>query len=231
MKKPIKENILKVYGREPKSLGELAQCVIEVIDSQENRDHWYNPKKHKPREFKNHKVVGFAWDVSRSEEVSNTHSAPEGYPQNWARRDESLPKSYPGWTGRVWIRYADDPYSFSSSGTFEKTLTHTGTGGFGGYNGPWEGVGSARFRRYGHSNTKTAYPEIHYYSWDYRFYDLDWPEIAKSYEKARVIHHLGGPALVRQHSFKWTDPETEFRDNEFLAECAIWQAKQRKKAA
>ena len=230
MKKPIKENILKVYGREPKTLDELAQCVIEVINSQENRDSWYNPKKHKPREFKNHKVVGFAWEIARKELVSNSHSSPEGYSQNWGGKPD-LPKGYPGWSGRVWVRYADDPYSFSSSGTFQKTLTHTGTGGYGGYSGPWEGIGSARFRRYGHTKPKDSYSEIHYYSWDYRFYDLDWPEIAKSYEKAEIIHHLGGPSPKLKHYFNWTDPETEHRDNEFLAECAIWQAKQAKKAA
>ena len=231
MKKPIKENILKVYGREPKTLNELAQCVIEVIESQENRDPWHNPLKHKPREFKNHKVVGFAWQIHRSEEVSNTHDAPEGYPQNWARRDESLPKGYPGWTGRVWIRYHDDPYSFSSSGAFDKTLTHPGTGGGGAYDGPSSAISSARFRRYGHSNPKGAYPEIHCFSWDYRLYDLDWPEVAKAYEQTKILHHLGGPAPVKDHYFGWIDPETELKDSQFLAEYAIWAAKNQKKAA
>ena len=229
MNKQIKENILKVYGREPKTLNELAQCVIEVIESQQNIDGWYNEKKHKPRKFKNHKVVSFAWQVHRSEEVSNSHSAPEGYPENWGCK-ANLPTGYPGWKGRVWIRYQDEPYSFLCSGSFKKTLTHTGSGGAGAYDGPSSAIGSARFRRYGHGEPKGAYPEIHCYSWDYRFYDLDWPEIAKAYEKSKVINHLGGPAPVKDHYFCWTDPETEHCDNEFLAEFAIWQAKQKKAA-
>jgi hypothetical protein len=230
MKKPIKENILKVYGREPKTLNELAQCVIEVIESQKNIDSWYNPKKHTIREFKNHKVVNFAWQVSRNEQVSNSHSSPEGYPENWGAKP-GLPKGYPGWYGRVWIRYAEEPYSFLSSGTFEQTLTHTGTGGAGAYDGPSSSISTAHWRRYGHTNPKSAYPSINCYSWDFRFYDLDWPEIAKWYEQQQVIHHLGGPFPKKDHYFCWTDPETEHRDNEFLAECAIWQAKQSKKAA
>jgi hypothetical protein len=229
MKRPIKENILKVYGREPKSLDELAQCVIEVINSQVNLDSWYNPKKHAPREFKNHKVVSFAWEIARKELVSNSHSAPEGYPENWSSKPD-IPKGYPGWYGRVWIRYEEEPYSFASSGTFEQTLTHTGTGGAGGYSGPSEAIGSARFQRYGHTDPKGSYPRINCYSWDYRFYDLDWPEIAKAYEKSEIIYHLGGPLPKMKHYFNWTDPETEHRDNEFLAEFAIWKAQQKKAA-
>lgn len=220
MIKPIKENILKVYGREPKTLDELAQCVIKVIESQENSG-YRNP------EFRNHKVLGFSWDIRRSETVSNSHSAPEGYPQNF-NRDESLPTSYPGWVGRVWIRYHDYPDSFSSSGVFKKTLTHTGTGSSGAYDGIFTPIAHARYIRYGLTNPKDCYPEVYCYSWDYRFYDLDWPEIAKDHTQRKIIHYLGGPKSVDRHSFSWIDPETKHRDDAFMLEVETWKAIKKK---
>lgn len=223
MKNPIKQNILKVYGREPETLDELARCVIAVIESQENGDIFDRKRRTVP---KFHKVLGFAWDVRYSDRVSNTHSSPEGYPHNWGGKEE-LPKGYPGWTGRVWIRYADESRSFGST-PFDKTLTHTGTGGFGSYDGPWKGIASARFKRYGHAQkvSKDAYPEPKVYSWDYRFYDLDWPLIARWVEKQKVWTELSGQPWDNSHKFTWTDSDTLISDSAFMAECATIKAKE-----
>lgn len=227
MNKPIKQNILKVFGRDPQSLDELAQCVIAVINSQENRDHWYKepgPQSKKPRrKFDNHRVVGFAWDVRRRD-VSNSHSAPEGYPENWGAR-EGLPKAYPGWQGRVWIRYAEVPYSFGST-PFEKTLTHTGTGGAGSYDGPWAGICSAHYNRYGHVQGKDQYPEPQCFSWDYRIYDYDWPALVEQTEKERVWNRVAGkPEVPNRHRFEWNDFDTAVCDAGFMAECAVYNAR------
>ena len=222
---PIKDNILKIFGKEPESLDELARCVIAVINSQPNRDPWHKPRKNsKPREYNNHEVVSFAWEMSYSDKVSNTHSAPEGYPQNWGCEPE-LPHGYPGWTGRVWIRYREDPYSFSASGAFEKTLTFTGTGGGGSYDGPSAAISSARFHRYGHSRPKNAYPEIHCFSWDYRFYDLDWPELATWVEKMKMWAELSGQKWTARHRFDWANPDVIAEDNAFMEECRLLNAK------
>ncbi len=226
MNKPIKQNVLKVFGRDPRTMDELAQCVIAVIESQQNRDHWYNPKRAtrgKPREVANHRVVGFAWDI-RHGDVSNSHSAPEGYPQNWGAK-EGLPTSYPGWSGRVWIRYAKYPYSFGSS-PFEKTLTHTGTGGAGSYDGLWRSICSAHYNRYGHVKSKDQYPEPQCYSWDYRIFDADWPALTEQLEKERVWNRLADrPDRNLRHEFSWTDPETLVEDSAFIAECALYHAR------
>jgi len=225
MNKPIKQNVLKVFGRDPRTMDELAQCVIAVIESQQNRDPWYKepgPRSKKPRKtFENIRVLGFAWDIQRGD-VSNSHSSPEGMPQNFGRK-ESLPTYYPGWSGRVWIRYAEHPYSFGSS-PFEKTLTHTGTGGAGSYDGPWRSICSAHYQRYGHVKGKDQYPNPQCFSWDYRIFDADWPSLVEQLEKERVWNQLAGKMAARQHRFEWTDPETLVEDSAFMAECAMLRA-------
>lgn len=223
MNKPYKENILRVYGREPETLDELARCVISMIESQENGDRF---ERKKPNVKKMYKVLGFAWDVQYSDMVSNSHSAPEGYPQNWGR-DETVPKGYPGWSGRVWIRYSEECRSFGSD-PFTKTLTFTGTGGAGDYNGPWRQVSNHRWNRYKDMRRipKDAYPEIKQYSWDYRFYDYDWPALALWVEKQKMWGELSGQPWQNRHRFEWTDEETLAKDAAFIAECATIKAKE-----
>jgi hypothetical protein len=211
-----KKYILDAYGREPASPDELAQCVIKVIESQLNGSHTHN----------HYQVVGFAWDIRYSDLVSNSHSSPEGYPQNWEGRD-TAPRVYPGWSGRVWIRYADDTVSWGSS-PFERTLTHTGTGGAGSYDGPWRSICSHRWNRYKNMRSipADAYPEPRCYSWDYRFYDLDWPLLAQWVEKPRMWAELSGQPWDNRHRFEWTDPEVLAEDARFIAGCATIKAKE-----
>ena len=225
--KPIKDNVLKVYGREPRDLDDLAHCVIAVINSQINRDSW--SRKKKQDNDKTHRVVGFAWDIKWSPEVSNSHSSPEGYPQNWGRNKKGVPEGYPGYRGRVWIRYADEPRSWGSS-PFEATLTHTGTGGAGSYDGPFAAVASARYHRYGHQRIKGAYPEVNCYSWDYKIFDYDFPELALAREKHEVWCKLSNTNPSYGHRFEWHDLDTKIADAEFMAECAVLRAQKLKEA-
>jgi hypothetical protein len=208
--KPIKENILRVFGRDPETLYELAECVIAVIESQPNQG-WGEKKR---KTAANHRVAGFAWDIRYSDRVSNSHSSPEGLPQNFIGKKD-VPDSYPGFTGRVWIRYADEPNSFGSE-PFEKTLTHTGTGGAGSYSGPWAAIASARWQTYGHKRGAGMYPEIHCYSWDYRFYLADWPGINRWVEKQRIWSELTEKPWQTNHKFSWTAPEVLSADTEFI---------------
>jgi hypothetical protein len=218
MNKPLKENILQVYGREPETLDELARCVIHMIESQENVD----LIRRKNRSVKKmHKVLGFAWDIRYSDSVGNSHSSPEGYSQNW-RRKENVPMGYPGWSGRVWIRYSEE----YRGAPFNKTLTHTGTGGSGGYGGPWAQIGSVRFNRYKSLQQipKDAYPEPKIYSWDYKFYDLDWPAVALWVEQQKVWGELSDQPWQNRHKFCWEDHDTLVADSAFIAECATIKA-------
>lgn len=217
---PAKQYILDAYGHEPNSLDDLARCVIAVIEHQMNTDGFSRSRRVKQDPYK---VLGFAWNIQYTDMVSNSHSAPVGYPQNW-RGEPNLPKGYPGWNGRVWIRYADPCRNFGST-PFSKTLTYTGTGGAGGYGGPWEAVSACRFQRYGYRSEKNRYPEIHCYSWDYRFYEHDWPELSTWVEKQKILSVLSEKPWQRGHTFVWIDEETLAKDREFMAECAILAAK------
>lgn len=148
-------------------------------------------------------VAGFAWDV-RHGDVSNSHDCPIDGVTNWGRK-ANKPTSYPGWNGRVWIRYSKPIKSFGSE-PFRNTLTYTGTGGWGSYNGPWAAVSTARYKN------KDAYPEPQIYSWDYRFFDSDFPGL----ETGRAFDRIRG-ATIDQHSFRWDNAELAVSDSEFLA--------------
>lgn len=202
---PIKNSILKVFGKEPETLDELAECVIAVINSQPNG------------KSKKYHVVGFAWVLCHSPSISNTHSSPEGYPQNF-RQISELPKGYPGWGGRVWIRYQDAPDSFGCS-PFKMTLSNTGTGGGGSYGGPWTEIEAVRYQKLGNlSRSEKHYPRINCYSWDYRIYDLDWPLIKKWADEMTFLGNLKGQPWINTHKFNWTDPEILEADARFIAD-------------
>jgi len=194
MTHPRKKHILNVYGREPRGLDDLARCVIAVI---------------------NHRrpVVGFAWQISKSAKVSNSHSAPLDGVHNWSRKPE-LPMGYPGWQGRVWIRYAAPDRGFGSD-AFHETLTDTGTGGFGSYDGPWTGISKVRWETYGYKTRgKNVYPEPQIYSWGYRFYDSDWPDLYKD----DLFDIIANKPKVNTHKFLWNDPKVEQSDTEFISQ-------------
>ena len=218
---PNKKYAQSIYGNEPSTMDELAHAVIKVINChQEHRVSARGKLTSSPKA----QCVGLSWRVTHSDHVSNSHSSPEGYPQNFMRK-EGVPTGYPGWTGRVWVRYRkEEGYSFGSD-PFRRTLTHTGTGGGGSYDGPWKEVSSARFHRYGHNRGKDTYPEINCYSWDFRIYDVDWPivslNIITEYEKERTWAILANKPMPSPpiHSFTWEDPEIVVADAQFLKEC------------
>jgi len=221
--KPLKENILQVYGREPETLDELARCVIHMIGSQENGD-IFDCKNRSVEKM--YKVLGFAWDMRYTNSVSNSHSSPEGYPQNFTR-NLNLPVGYPGWSGCVWVRYLEE-YRSCGSTPFAKTLTHTGTGGSGSYDGPWKNIAEQQFNRYKSLQRipKDAYPKPKIYSWDYKFYDLDWPALALYVEQQKMWSALSDLPWPDRHYFCWNDPDTLIADSAFIAECATIKAKE-----
>jgi hypothetical protein len=138
---------------------------------------------------------------------------------------EGIPTGYPGWSGRVWVRYAtEEGYTFGGD-PFTQSLTHTGTGGGGSYWGPWETVCHHRYVRHGHRTSPDIYPEVNCFSWDYKIFDADWPEltanIINEFEKARVIAILQEKPIpdMRRHKFLWEDAATKEADEAFIREC------------
>jgi len=214
MNKPIKERLRQIYGQEPQTHDELGHAVVKLLGAYRS-----------VRTIKNSSpnVLGLAWEVSYNNLVSNSHSAPEGHAQNWCGNADSrgVPRGYPGWSGRVWVRYADDrDFSFGSQ-PFSNTLTHTGTGGYGGYSGPWENIMRVHFNRY--KNTKRsvkngAFPDIFAYSWDFRIYAADWPLLDIPRQKQMVWDRLQGKSDPTEfsHKFHWEDPEQSKMDAEFM---------------
>jgi hypothetical protein len=216
---PEQKNIVKQFGKMPETLDELAESVISVINSQTNGCYGRSSGKFK--------VLGLVWDINYSARVSNSHSRPLNGVSNFMR-NEDLATAYPGFTGRVWIRYSEECVGFGSD-PFRATLTHTGTGGGGSYGGIWETVSGARFRRYGHSHRKNQYPPIACHSWDYRFFLSDFPAIERIISEAETLAILKNEIFTMNHRFSWEDPETLAKDDAFIEEClALAAAEDRK---
>lgn len=204
-KQQIKDNLLKIWGREPQDLDDLAECCIAVLNSQPAAR---NGRSNGQRV----KVVGLRWDIRFQESVSNTHECPIDGVTNWGGRTEGAPRGYPGWMGRVWVRYADK-FDGWSSDPLRATLTYPGTGGFGGYNGPWERLYHCWYEARGRKRgSKVDWPEPQIFSWDYRFFQQDFPALGA----LRVWDILADRSTDQRHAFFWGDPETQAQDQEFL---------------
>jgi len=187
-----KSRIRKIYGHEPTDLDDLARCVISVINHALPKDN---------------KVLGFMWNISFSQEISNSHDCPLNGTTNWGCVAD-MPISYPGWIGRVWIRYKTNTRSFGSD-PFSQSLTYTGTGGAGAYSGPWAGIARCCYKN-------RIKPEPTLFSWDYRIFEDDWPELAEARQRQAVWDLLCGNDNANFHIFKWDDPETVIADREIM---------------
>ena len=196
---------------EPKTIDEIGPYFIEAMNK-------VGPK-----------VTGLAWDVVWSNKVSNSHSAPRGYKTNFMR-DENKPTSYPGWVGRVWIRFRNSPEFMRLSDMMGINGIHPGTGGSGAYGGPWDKISHTSYLSGVHYNDGP-----HCYSWDTKIFDFDWPTVdtgkilkekydrqLDEYEKAKVWALLHNKYVSPfsfnspEHKFLWTDPDVLLDDTRFI---------------
>ena len=202
-KQQYKDKAVKIYGKEPSTLDELAERVMAVIN--------YTSRNKSPV-----KVVGFSWSIIHSTQVTNSHYAPINRETNWSGDKFNVPTGYPGWKGRVWIRFNKDPDGFSSD-FFPATLTYPGTGGAGAYNGPWSAICSAWYQTSKGNKKSIKYPEPECRSWDYKFFNSDWPMLTEGYEKQRVWDILNDrDTAIPTHNFLWEDPEIKAADELFM---------------
>lgn len=218
---PKKEHILNLFGKEPETFDEFADCFKLVVNSTQASP-WVS-SRHKNTQPVYHKLIGLCWRIEYTPLVSNSHSAPLNGTINWFRNDDSSPKGYPGFVGRIWVRFKQQP--ISSSDIIIPTLTHTGSGGAGSYNGIWDNVSIAHHKLYGYKQPSTR---PHCYSWDWKFFLSDWPGMEKflqpiidEYEKQRNWSILKNPgAVVKrfkfEHEYEWTDPDTKMADQILL---------------
>lgn len=167
-------------------------------------------------------VLGLAWSVSYRDRVSNTHSCPATGETNWGCKPDK-PNGYPGYSGRVWVRYGyQDPNKFSwGSDPFNRSQFFTGTGGGGSYDGPWKALCTARYNRFGHKKHASYYPEIDCFSWDFRFYHDDFPAIRELWVKNNLFNVVAtGKTRINIEQYRvWEDPATVEADRIFMQEC------------
>ena len=195
-----KDLILKHHS-EPKNLDELANIVLATIRRE--------IIKHNP----DARVLGFSWDI-RHRDVSVSHNCPI----QWDRRTDGWNARLPGWDGRVWIRYTHSIWP--ASAVFAATLTYPGTGGIGSYHGPWAQVAHAHYEQYGNmAGLVNAYPRPMCFSWDYRFFDSDWPLLQEVDDIAQDKTYCvlaNRSQVTKTHHFIWEDPEVKLADKKYL---------------
>jgi len=175
-------------------------------------------------------VVGLSWNVRWSNRVSNTHRAPKGYKTNFGFLP-TLPTGFPGWEGRVWIRFKDRPDFMGLSNMMGENGIHPGSGGGGAYDGPWAKIGHAAYL------AGLKYDEQpHCFSWDAKIFDLDWESVdsirinKQEYERQYSEYSIAKTWAILQgnysppfnfkapsHKFEWTDPVTLIEDKKFIA--------------
>jgi hypothetical protein len=213
---PKQQHIVDVYGKLPETLDEIAEAVIAVVSVTDP-------------------VIGFAWNIHYEKSVSNTHRAPVHGEINWSGRDPDAPRGYPGFYGRFWIRYAKDPDFSWWSEVIGKSLTHTGSGGGGAYDGPWTEICSAVYKAKNYLPDNgdlfsPAIPRVHCYSTDYTFYIDDFPGLGiaeqvaafeEQQDKDEVWAKVNGTRFNRlrfnlAHQYHWEDPATWAADKEFI---------------
>ncbi len=195
---PQKQRILNIYGKEPSTYDELAHCVIAVANSNSANEEIH--------------VVGFAWNIVYSDNISNYHNAPLGKETNRSGH-EDVPRGYPGFSGRVWIRYSRAPNGWGSD-SLQSTLTYPGTGGGGAYGGIWRNISNQRYKR---SKSDIFVEKCHCYGWDYKIFLEDWPLIGQYIGVKHTWDILqNGKRSPIAHQFEWNDPDTLEDDIIFL---------------
>lgn len=198
---PVKQRILDIYGGEPQTFDELCECVIQVVNHYECR-----------REPKN-QLIGFACRYSYNRQVAATHSAPLGHRINW-----QSPEKFPALTGRVWLRYADQQRSELGG----VALVHTGTGGFGGYSGPWEGAAYHYYGLFGYEKHKDQFHRPMIYSYDSKIWLEDWPGIASDIEHEILTSCLKAQDIFLNYRYEWSNDWVKDHDQRLMSRQAVF---------
>lgn len=192
-----KQHIIKIHGHEPTSLDDFGQCILNILQHNSNN-----------------RVLGFSFDVQFGD-CSNTHHAPVGKPLNWRRRD-SLPTSYPGYHGRMWLRLFDRKSGEFFSDFFRGTMTYPGSGGAGSYNGPWHYLNETFYSVKKNKKVPEWFIEPNIGSLDYKFFIEDWPLLEKWTEHTKTLNLLKNKSNRIRHNFLYEDQETVELDKKFI---------------
>lgn len=203
VQKKLKERdkLFHIYG-EPTNMEELALFVVNVSNHGKTEEQL---------------ITGISWDVT-SGPVSNTHNSPITGVQNW-RGESNLPRSYTGFSGRVWIRKNGEDEFISLGERISKSFTYTGSGGGGSYNGPWEELEQQYIKHKGLFEYKK---ELRLFSWDYKFYTDDFPFLYQ-YEEDKLVARMQGSNKepVFKSKVFWESEDVKKKDEIFRKEFSI----------
>lgn len=117
------------------------------------------------------------FDIRSQPQATNYWDCPHNGVTNWGGRIEGAPTSYPGWEG--WISYSVQShktqlwYYPGGSDMWTNTRLHTGSGSGGG----------------------AKDQEVNFlqeFGYGIRLFEADWPAMADSYEKIRMLNRLTG---------------------------------------
>jgi len=186
-----------------KTIDELCEVIMRDLN---DKVHSYD-----------NKLTGFAIDLQRGE-VATTHSAPIGKSTSW-----SSYARYPAWEGRIWLRFQNHRFDGWAQNLFNGFPVHIGTGGGGNYRSPWTEYYDLYWKCFqdkefgsitkGHTVRK---PEL--YSWTFHFYELDFPLIARSYDRKALLDTIAGNDTKQAYAYKWMDTPTLFDDRKFISD-------------
>jgi hypothetical protein len=178
-------------------------------------------------------LAGLALKLIWKDKVSNTHDAPRNGVTNWGGRTEGAPTGYPGWSGRIWVRYYPPVKSTFGHDPVRGARVFTGTGGFGHYDGPWQPAYSAWYELNKSRKRRAHNGEPQCYSYDVRIFADDFPELLFEYNcvlaqlrlEGRLYREdwLNGGNMVNHPElyYVYTNPEIQQQDEQLIAKCRL----------
>jgi hypothetical protein len=150
-------------------------------------------------------LTGLALSMQWSDRVSNSHSCPINGTTNWDC-DDTLPTGYPGFNGRIALRFDRSPTGFSTD-VLHGSCAHGGSGGWRPSVKVWKDVS----RRATDANLPG-----HYTEYELRIYVEDFPKLARHMEQLKTMHLLQFPdkPFLLLRDYVWIDPLQQALDDQ-----------------
>jgi len=195
LKHRIKKLQHKYYGKEPETVDEIFEMVKVISKRNLQAD--------------GSDLVGMRFELDYNDEVLSTHSC---------TLLEDLYKDTkvkPGFAGRIWLRFSNPCYGFSSGALFG-TATWTGSGGSG-WDEPWKDVSKSYHRVQQH--IKKTMQQPYCLGYDYRFFLADFPDLEKAIEQELIVAKLKDADFESKFQKTWISSDQLEKDTAFMDLC------------
>lgn len=162
------------------SLDELAEHTIETI-KQNIGHHSYSADS-----SQGNQLLGFFWYIRSFHNISNHSYAPVGHSTNPGGRDLNMPTGFPGWYGKMTLRFRHKVWLWGSN-MMNNTLIHTSTS-------------DRTIKRFPDKtkNKKDENYEIEFYNWKINFFNSDFPNL----DMEQAFAKLKGETITA-HAYDW----------------------------